>query len=86
MGVYGDYGVINNNDKVAKDLDPTKHDGIDVDCYSTRGKDLGFGTIWYHTIAEYHNDLGFSEHVYGWTYAPYVDNSAAKGSLPDCNY
>ncbi|MEU1403514.1 hypothetical protein ABZ471_14315 [Streptomyces sp. NPDC005728] len=86
VGVYADYRVITNNDKVAKDLSPAMHDGIDADCYSRLGKDLGFGTVWYHTIAEYHNDLGFSQYVYGWTYAPYVDNSAAVGSLPDCRY
>lgn len=86
VGVYADYNVIDNNDKVAKDLSPAQHDGIDVDCYSRLGKDLGLGRTWYHTIAEYHNDLGFSEYIYGWTYAPYVDNSAAVNGLPDCRY
>ncbi|WP_330335422.1 hypothetical protein OHS33_37695 (plasmid) [Streptomyces sp. NBC_00536] len=86
VGVYGWYFNIDNAHKVAYDLSPRSHDGIDVDCYSELGANLGYGTLWYHTYAEYHNDAGWSQHVYGWTYAPYVDNGAAKGSLRNCGY
>lgn len=86
VGVYGYYKNIDNNHKVAQDLYPWMHDGIDADCYSRLGANLGYGTTWYHTVREYHNDAGWTEYVYGWTYAPYVDNSAAVSKLPDCHY
>ncbi|MFG2961176.1 hypothetical protein ACGF5O_46570 [Streptomyces sp. NPDC048291] len=56
-----------------------------TDCWST-GQDLGRGNIWYHTIDERYNHLnGLELTVTGWTYAPYVDNSAAaNGSIPHC--
>ncbi|HEY8978278.1 MAG TPA: hypothetical protein VIU15_01700 [Streptomyces sp.] len=56
-----------------------------TDCWST-GQNLGRGNIWYHTIDERYNHLGGLElFVTGWTYAPYVDNSAAAaGSISHC--
>ena len=54
-------------------------------CWTT-GEDLGRGNTWYHTIDERYNHLnGLELTVTGWTYAPYVDSSAAsKGSLSHC--
>ncbi|MGH1554549.1 hypothetical protein ACRAWF_29310 [Streptomyces sp. L7] len=52
-------------------------DQLLTDCWNT-GQDLGRGNIWYHTIDERYTHLGGIElTVTGWTYAPYVDNSAA---------
>ncbi|MFJ3899907.1 hypothetical protein [Streptomyces sp. NPDC090083] len=60
-------------------------DTLLTDCWST-GQDLGRGNIWYHTLDERYNHLnGLELTVTGWTYAPYVDNSAAaNGSIPHC--
>ncbi|MFE5140603.1 hypothetical protein ACFRDV_23455 [Streptomyces fagopyri] len=60
-------------------------DQLLTDCWST-GQNLGRGNIWYHTIDERYTHLGGIElTVTGWTYAPYVDNSAAaNGSIPHC--
>ncbi|MEV6973796.1 hypothetical protein [Kitasatospora sp. NPDC093806] len=85
VGVYGYYYDIDNNHKVAADLVPWQHDGLDADCFSW-GQDLGYGSIWYHTVAEYHNDAGWSQHIFGWTYAPFVDGGAAMARLPYCHY
>jgi len=50
-------------------------------CWST-GEDLGGGNRWYLTVYERYNRLnGLELTVTGWTYAPYVDNSAASKSL-----
>ncbi|MFJ4926003.1 hypothetical protein [Streptomyces sp. NPDC088736] len=56
-----------------------------TDCWST-GQDLGRGNIWYHTIDERYVHLnGLELTVTGWTYAPYVDGSAAaNGSIRHC--
>lgn len=88
VGVYGYYFNIDNAHKVAADLVPANHDGIETDCWSDRGADLGYGPYWYHTISEYYNSAGKASHVYSWTYAPYVDNDYAKdhGGLQYCNY
>ncbi|MFJ8433934.1 hypothetical protein ACIQ9P_21800 [Kitasatospora sp. NPDC094019] len=84
VGVYGYYNV--GSAKVAADLSPASHDGIDVDCWSDWGQDIGSGSLWYHTYREYHNDAGWQQSVYGWTYAAYVDYGAAKSRLPFCGY
>ncbi|WP_405008408.1 hypothetical protein OHV13_33710 [Kitasatospora purpeofusca] len=84
VGVYGYYDI--SSAKVAADLFPSSHDGIDVDCWSERGQDLGSGKLWYHTYREYHNDAGWTQSVYGWTYAAYVDYGRAKNSIDDCHY
>jgi hypothetical protein len=50
-------------------------------CWST-GEDLGGGNRWYLTVYERYNRLnGLELTVTGWTYAPYVDNSAASKSV-----
>ncbi|NEA69033.1 hypothetical protein [Streptomyces sp. SID12488] len=56
-----------------------------ADCWTT-GQNLGRGNIWYHTIDERYNHLGGLElTVTGWTYAPYVDGSAAaNGGISHC--
>ncbi|GAQ59391.1 hypothetical protein [Streptomyces acidiscabies] len=60
-------------------------DQLLTNCWST-GQNLGRGNIWYHTLDERYAHLGGLElTVTGWTYAPYVDNSAAaNGSIPHC--
>ncbi len=51
-------------------------------CWNT-GQDLGRGDHWYLTVYErYKRFNGLELTVTGWTYAPYVDNTAA--SLPHC--
>ncbi|MFI5825387.1 hypothetical protein ACIA8I_41005 [Streptomyces rishiriensis] len=88
VGVYGYYKNISNGSKVAADLSPSKGDGIETDCWSDQGQDLGYGPIWYHTISEYYNSIGVPQHTYAWTYAPYVDNDNARDhlGLQYCNY
>ncbi|GAA2522790.1 hypothetical protein [Streptomyces longisporus] len=93
VGVYGSDTNINNGTKVAADLIYANHDGIETDCYTVLGADLlGTGSrdakIWYHTISEYYNTLGQTEHVYAWTYGAYVDGdyAADHGGLQNCNY
>lgn len=87
VGVYGSDTTINNGTKVANDLIYANGDGIETDCYTTQGADLGYGKIYYHTISEYYNSIGVTEHVYAWTYAPYVDGDyAANHGLQNCNY
>ncbi|MET9125954.1 hypothetical protein [Streptomyces sp. NPDC004528] len=56
-----------------------------TDCWTT-GQDLGRGNIWYHTVDERYVHLnGLELTVTGWTYAPYVDGSAAaNGSVRHC--
>ncbi|MEU1513321.1 hypothetical protein ABZ490_14380 [Streptomyces sp. NPDC005811] len=57
-----------------------------ADCWSTGQNLNNRGNIWYHTIDERYLHLGGLETtVTGWTYAPYVDGSAAaNGSIPHC--
>ncbi|MER5435553.1 hypothetical protein [Streptomyces sp. NPDC002588] len=57
-----------------------------ADCWSTGQNLNNRGDIWYHTLDERYLHLGGLETtVTGWTYAPYVDNSAAaNGSIPHC--
>ncbi|WP_031066305.1 hypothetical protein [Streptomyces sp. NRRL WC-3742] len=88
VGVYGYYKNISNASKVAPDLSPYNNDGIETDCWSNQGQDLGYGPYWYHTISEYYNSAGQTLHVYSWTYAPYVDNGNAMNhlGLQYCNY
>lgn len=88
VGVYGWYFNIDNAHKVAPDLWQKYNGGIDADCWSNLGANLGSGPYWYHTIAEYYNNAGQTVRKTAWTYAPYVDNNAAinNGSLPYCNY
>ncbi|MFI6340255.1 hypothetical protein [Streptomyces sp. NPDC050535] len=54
-------------------------------CWNT-GENLGGGNRWYLTVLERYNRLnGLELTVTGWTYAPYVDNSAAtNGTLQHC--
>ncbi|GAB3891364.1 hypothetical protein ACFQ1S_11440 [Kibdelosporangium lantanae] len=91
VGAYADYNRINNADKVAPDLiynaNRNLTDGVEVDCWSDRGATLDRGNRWYHTKTEYYNHLGYSLHVYAWTYAPYVDGEAGiRAGLQYCNY
>ncbi|MFD3313590.1 hypothetical protein [Streptomyces sp. NPDC058656] len=54
-------------------------------CWNT-GQNLGGGNRWYLTVYERYNHLnGLELTVTGWTYAPYVDNSAASnGAITHC--
>ncbi|MFC8662169.1 MULTISPECIES: hypothetical protein [Streptomyces] len=54
-------------------------------CWST-GENLGGGNRWYLTVYERYNHLnGLELTVTGWTYAPFVDNSAASnGTITRC--
>lgn len=54
-------------------------------CWNT-GENLGGGNRWYLTVYERYNHLnGLELTVTGWTYAPFVDNSAASnGAITHC--
>ncbi|MGW3097839.1 hypothetical protein ACWDCC_30890 [Streptomyces sp. NPDC001102] len=92
VGLYNDYNVIDNADKATQqdliyNANPNVTDGIEVDCWSDKGKMLDQGNRWYHTKTEYYNHLGYSLHIYAWTYAPYVDGEAAiRAGLQKCGY
>jgi len=93
VGLYNDYNRIDNADKATSDdliynSNPNVTDGLETDCWSDRGADLGLGNRWYHTKTEYYNhNPAHTRHLYAWTYAPYVDGEAGiRAGLQYCNY
>lgn len=93
VGLYNDYNKIDNADKATQqDLiynsNASLTDGLETDCWSDRGASLNnMDPYWYHTKTEYYNHLGYSTHIYAWTYAPYVDGEASiRAGLQKCGY